>query len=118
MMFREPLEKILQSCEGAVACILMGFDGISVDCVSKDNELDIQTISMEFSFVLTQIRNAASILEVGVLEEVSIHSENLTFLIRVLDKDYFLGLAMKPDGNYGKGRHLMRMALSDVRAQL
>ncbi len=117
-MFRESLQKIVDNCEGAVACVMMGFDGISVDFVNASQQVDVQTICMEYSFVLTQIRKAAEILEVGALEEVTIHSADITFLARVLDKDYFLGLAMEPDASFGKGRFLMRVALPELRAQL
>lgn len=117
-MFRESLQKIIGNCEGAVAGVVMGFDGIAVDTVAQDDEVDVQTIGMEFSFVLGQVRKAADILEVGSLEEVSIRSESLTFMIRVLSDDYFVGVAMKPEGNFGKGRFLMRMAVPELRAQL
>jgi predicted regulator of Ras-like GTPase activity (Roadblock/LC7/MglB family) len=117
-MFRESLEKIIDNCDGAVAGVVMGFDGIAVETISRDGEVDVNTISMEFSFVLGQVRKAAELLEVGGLEEVSIRSESLTFVIRVLSEDYFLGIALKPDGNFGKGRFLMRMALPELRAEL
>ena len=116
--FEESLRQVVEGCEGAVAGVVMGFDGIAVETVAIEPTVDVQTISMEFSFVLTQVRKAAEILEVGALEEVAIRSSNLTFIIRVLNQDYFLGLAMKPEGNFGKGRFLMRMALPELRAQL
>jgi predicted regulator of Ras-like GTPase activity (Roadblock/LC7/MglB family) len=117
-MFKESLEKIVDNCDGAVAAVLMGFDGIAVETISKDDAVDVQTISMEFSFVLGQVRKAAEILEVGALEEVSIRSENLTFIIRVLNEEYFFGAALKPNGNFGKGRFLMRMAFHDLLKEL
>jgi len=117
-MFRDNLQKIVESCDGAMAGVVMGFDGIAVESVSLDPEVDVNTISMEFSFVLTQVRKAAEILETGELEEVAIRSAKLTFLIRVLSGDYFLGLALRPAGNFGKGRFLMRMAADELRAQL
>ena len=116
--FEASLRQIVMGCEGAVAGVVMGFDGIAVETHSLDPAIDVQTISMEFSFVLTQVRKAAEILEVGALEEVSIRSSGLTFIIRVLSDEYFLGLAMKPEGNFGKGRFLMRMSLPEIRAQL
>ena len=115
---REQLQSMVESCDGATAGVVMGFDGIAVESVSREPDVDVQTVSMEFSFVLTQIRKAAEILEVGALEEVSVRSEKLIFIIRVLNDEYFLGLAMRPDGNFGKGRHLMRMALPELRTQL
>jgi len=116
--FRDTLQTMLDGCDGAVAGVVMGFDGIAVESVSRHPDLDVQTVSMEFSFVLTQVRKAAEILEVGGLEEVSVRSEKLTFIIRVLNDEYFLGLALRPEGNFGKGRFLMRMAVPDLRTQL
>ena len=117
-MFRESLEKIIDNCDGAVAGVVMGFDGIAVDTVSRDGDVDMNTISMEFSFVLGQVRKAADLLEVGSLEEVSIRSGSLIFVVRVLSDDYFVGIALKPDGNFGKGRYLMRMALPALKAEI
>jgi predicted regulator of Ras-like GTPase activity (Roadblock/LC7/MglB family) len=117
-MFRQSLEKIIDNCEGVVAALVMGFDGISVESATRGSELDVQAVGMEFSFVLGQVRKAAEILEVGDLEEVSIRSESLTFIIQVLNEEYFVGVAMKPDANFGKGRFLVRMAVPDLRAQL
>jgi predicted regulator of Ras-like GTPase activity (Roadblock/LC7/MglB family) len=117
-MFRESIEKIINNCDGAVAGVVMGFDGIEVDKFASSKDVDVQTISMEFSVVLGEIRKAAKLLEVGELEEVSVRSEELTYIIRVLNKEYFLGVVMMPGGNFGKGRFLMRMAVPDLRAEL
>jgi len=116
-MFRKSLEKIVNNCDGAVAGVLMGFDGIAVESITQDG-VDVNTISMEFSFVLGQVRKAAELLEVGALQEVAIRSDNLTFVIRVLNEEYFLGVALKPSGNFGKGRFLMRMAVPELLTEL
>ena len=117
-MFREILQKIVDRCDGAVAGVVMGFDGISIELVTRDPSVDVQTVSMEFSFVLTQVRKAAEILEVGALEEVTIRADKIVFLIRVLSEDYFMGLVLRPEGNFGKGRFLLRLALHDLRGQV
>ena len=118
-MFRESLQKIVDNCEGVIAGVVMGFDGIAVETVAKNKkDVDVNNVAMEFSFVLTQVRKAADILEVGRLDEVAIRAENLTFLVRILSEDYFIGVAMSPDGNFGKGRFLMRVAAPDMRSQL
>ena len=108
-MFQENLKRLVAETEGGIAGLLMGFDGIAVDSYNAPgNPLDINTVGMEFSFILGQVRKASEILEVGGVNEVAIRCENLTIIMRVISKEYFLALAVKPDGNFGKGRYLLR----------
>jgi predicted regulator of Ras-like GTPase activity (Roadblock/LC7/MglB family) len=118
-MFKEPLQKIVDNVEGGIAGLVMGFDGIAVESYTRDgHKMDINTVGMEFSFILTQVRKAAEVLEVGGVTEVSIKAEKLHIVIRVLSPDYFLALALGPDGNFGKGRYLMRVVAPRLQAEL
>jgi predicted regulator of Ras-like GTPase activity (Roadblock/LC7/MglB family) len=118
-MFRERLQKIVDGVEGGVVGLLMGFDGLPVETYqSPSARVDLQGVALEFSLILGEIRQAAQTLEVGAVREVTIHAEKLTVLMRVLDQGYFLALAIEPDGNFGKGRYLLRMAAPKMTAEL
>jgi predicted regulator of Ras-like GTPase activity (Roadblock/LC7/MglB family) len=118
-MFRENLAKVVDNVEGGVAGLLMGFDGIAVETYTRpQGGLDINTVGMEFSFILTQVRKAAEVLEVGGVQEVAIRAENLSIIIRVLNRDYFLALALGPEGNFGKGRFMLRMVAPKLQTEL
>src|SRR6476620_597244 len=118
-MFLENLKRVVAETEGAVAGLLMGFDGITVEQYTvPQGGVDITTVGMEFSFILTQVRKAAEILEVGGVQEIAIRAEKLTILIRVVSVDYFVALAITPDGNFGKGRYLMRVVAPKLHAEL
>ncbi len=118
-MFKEPLQKIVDNVEGGIAGLVMGFDGIAVETYTREGgKLDVNTVGMEFSFILTQIRKAAQILEVGELKEISVKAENLTLVMRVLSDEYFLALALTPEGNFGKGRYLMRVVAPRLQTEL
>jgi predicted regulator of Ras-like GTPase activity (Roadblock/LC7/MglB family) len=118
-MFQESLKRLVTDTEGAVAGLLMGFDGIGVDSYSAPNAgVDITTVGMEFSFILTQVRKAAEILEVGGVQEIAIRAEHLTVLIRVISAEYFVALAIRPDGNFGKGRYLLRVIAPKLQAEI
>lgn len=119
MMFRENLKKIVDNVEGGLAGLLMGFDGIAVESYARDQQtLDIQTVGMEFSFILTQVKKAAEILEVGKVQEIAIRTEAVNIIIRVLNQEYFLALALGPTGNFGKGRYLLRTVAPRMQADL
>ncbi len=108
-MFADKLEQTIAKVPGAKAVILMGFDGIPVDFHGTDTALDIETIGMEFSVVLKEIRKAASLLEVGQTEEVMVRTGQIAALLRIINDDYFLVLALDADGNIGKGRYMLRL---------
>ena len=122
-MFKEALRQIVEQTEGAIAGLLMGFDGIAVDSYTRDTEMpesakDINEIGMEFSVILGSIKRAAEALEAGGAKEIAIQAEHLTTLIRVINDEYFVALTMRPDGNPGKGRFILRTAAPRIMQEL
>ncbi len=68
--------------------------------------------------MLGSIKRAAEMLEAGAAREVAIGTDKMITLIRTLGDTYFLAVAIKPDGNFGKGRFLMRTAAPKLIAEL
>jgi predicted regulator of Ras-like GTPase activity (Roadblock/LC7/MglB family) len=117
-MFREALRNIVENTDGGVAGLIMDSEGISVEAYAKDDSLDITTIGIEFGVVLGSIRRAAESLEAGEPREGAVATERMVTLIRTLGDNYFLALALRPEGNLGKGRFLMRTAAPTLLAEL
>ncbi len=120
-MFREVLQDVVERTEGGVAGLLMGFDGITVDTYVREAAglpVDVETVGMEYSVILKDIRKAAELLEAGGANEISIQAEKLTTVIRVLNDEYFVAVTLRPDGNYGKARFLLRTASSKLLSEL
>lgn len=118
-MFRDVLRDVVDRTEGGLAGLLMGFDGIPVDqYVKGEDALDVETVGMEYSVILKDIRRAAEMLEAGVAQEVSIQADRLTTIIRLLNDEYFVALTMVPGGNFGKGRFLLRTSASKLLSNL
>jgi len=118
-MFTETLKDLVLGTEGGVASLLMDSSGIALESfVREGSDLDITTVGIEFSVVLGSIKRASEMLDAGGARELSIGTEKYTTLIRVLGDSYFLALALEPDGNFGKGRYLMRTAVPKLLADL
>ena len=118
-MFKEPLRKIVDNVEGGIAGLVMGFDGIAVDSYTREgHKMDITTVGMEFSFILTQVRKAGDSLQVGGLEELSVKAQRLMLVCRMISPQYFVAIAMAPEGNFGKARYLARLATPALVAAL
>ncbi|MCD6499270.1 MAG: hypothetical protein J7M25_13340 [Deltaproteobacteria bacterium] len=120
-MFREHLQEMVEKVEGSKAALLMGFDGISIDAYTRpdlDEPFDIQTVGMELSIVMTQMSKAAELLEEGQVQEVAIRADRLTLVFRILSQEYFVLLALAPNGNFGKARFVLRMQVPKILKQL
>jgi predicted regulator of Ras-like GTPase activity (Roadblock/LC7/MglB family) len=121
-MFQAHLKRLVEGTEGGVAGLLMGFDGIQVDSYSSPDATgpagDVNTLGMEFSFILGQVKKAAEILELGGVQEVTIRTERLTLIFRVVSAEYFVALAIRGDGNFGKGRYLLRVLTPKLQAEV
>jgi predicted regulator of Ras-like GTPase activity (Roadblock/LC7/MglB family) len=119
--FRDSIVKLLDSIEGGVACVLMGFDGITVDTYSRpgaDEGTDIQTLSMEFAHLIAQARRTLDSVDAGTLEEFTLKTDKLTLVVRLLNPEYFLACAILPAASLGRARYLMRLTAPGLRADL
>ena len=118
-MFQNALREIVDKTEGGVASLIMDSEGIAVESYAReDAPFDINTIGIEFGVVLGSIKRAAESLEAGRAQEVAIGTDKMITLIRPLNDNYFLAVALRPDGNLGKGRYLMRTAVPALLAEL
>lgn len=118
-MFADTLKKVVDNVDGSIAAVIMGLDGIPVETYVKvDDRVDVNTVAMEFSFIIGQVRKAGDSLQVGSLEELSVKAQRLTLVCRMISPQYFVAIAMAPEGNYGKARYLVRMATPALVAQL
>jgi predicted regulator of Ras-like GTPase activity (Roadblock/LC7/MglB family) len=117
-MFGTKLEETVKNVAGCKAAILMGFDGIPVDQYTVDDGPDIETLGMEFSVLLKEVRKAAEMLDAGAAEELTVRTEKLSTILRVVSDEYFVALAVSPGGNLGKGRYLLRIIAPEFKREL
>lgn len=124
MGFREHLEGVVSSVSGAVACSLMGFDGIAVDTHQPEARaeaaatVDLSVALVEYGNLLGQLKTAAQTLKAGPVTELSVNSDKLLTIMRMVNDDYYVVLALLPEGNYGKGRYALRIAAPKLAKEL
>ncbi len=120
MGFREHLQEVVRSVDGAVACSLMGADGIEVDTHLADDQLgiDIRTLLIEYSSLFRLAREAAETHQAGEASELCIQTDKLLTVARLVTTEYFMVLALRPDGNFGKARYMLRITAPRLRSEL
>ena len=118
-MFKQVLENTVTSCSGALAAVLMGFDGIAIDqFVTDDADVDVNLVGIEYSNISKEISRAAEILSLGDLAELTIKTDRFYFVLHVVTDEYFIALILDSNGNFGKGRYLLRRETPGLRAEL
>lgn len=111
MDFVETVKNLVESVPGGIAAVIMENDGIAIaEYVKPGQSLDIQTMGIEYTSVLSEIKKASEVLQAGSLEELTVCTESSTLIVRVITSEYFAAVALSKNGNYGKGRYLLRVA--------
>jgi predicted regulator of Ras-like GTPase activity (Roadblock/LC7/MglB family) len=124
MSFASILQEIVDECGGGLAAALMGADSIPIEQVEASGELreslsdGVDVLGVEFGRILDEMRKASDSVGGGALEEASVRLSNFWVLMRVVDEETYLVLAIEPDGNMGKARFLMRRQLMALRDEL
>ncbi|GBE15279.1 MAG TPA: roadblock/LC7 domain-containing protein [Proteobacteria bacterium] len=114
MIFQTVLDEIVQRAEGVLGVVIMGMDGIAIGEHIVDPSCSIQTVGIEYATAIKSIQNAAGSLSAGDVHEVIINTTSNVILLRLITPEYFVALAMTPDGNHGKARYLLRMAMPQL----
>src|SRR5262245_63921409 len=118
-MFKEALQSVVDGTDGGLAGLLMDFEGIAVESYAKEESpLDVEAVGAEVSVLVKAIQRATEMLDAGETKEVAFRSEKMATLVRVLNANYFIALALAPEGNLGKARFLLRTAAPKLAAEL
>ncbi|MBA2339109.1 MAG: roadblock/LC7 domain-containing protein [Pyrinomonadaceae bacterium] len=109
-MFKEKLENIIERTEGAVAALIMGADGIEVEKVlrAEGREANLDVVAAEFASLVRSVQRTGGDIGLGSLRELNVVFDGATFVIRLFNRDYFVVLALEPEGNFGRGRFELR----------
>ena len=98
----------------------MGLDGIVVEqfVAEEHADTDIESMAMEFSFRFIELREAATSLEMGELNDIAVKAEYGTFLARMLTSEYFVAMLLGEPGHFGKARWMLRSTANTFLADL
>ena len=107
----EVLKDTVDKVDGAVSAMIIASDGISVQEYTQEKLVDLTGLSAEASAMIRDIGLAADNLGLGEAREFSIISDRCGIIMRKINSDYYLALVIKPEGNYGKGRFILKTAV-------
>lgn len=113
MVFADLLKQIVAKVDGAIGALIMGLDGIAIEQQIVDAERHDNRLSMIAAAYATLLRNSmrtSSDVGVGPLQEMSVISGNMMLVIKLINPEYFLLVALEHNGNIGRARFELRKA--------
>lgn len=111
-MFKDALQTIVEKTDGSLGALIMGADGLSVEKFFTDegSAANLDVAAAEFTSLVRNGMKSGHDLDLGELHEMVVVLGKVTFLMRLFNRDYFVCLALKPEGNLGRGRYELRKA--------
>ena len=112
IMFKESLQSIVEKTDGSLGALIMGADGLPVEnfFTEEGNAANLDVAAAEFTSLIRSAGKSGKDLDLGELRELVVSLGKVTFVMRLFNRDYFAVLALKPDGNLGRGRYELRKA--------
>ncbi len=117
MSFQDILKDAVDRVDGAVSSMILGSDGILVEEYAVDKLISLEDLGAEASAMIKDINLAAKDLGLGIAREFSIISDTCGIIMRRINAGYYMALVIKPEGNYGKGRFVLKTAVPKLEGE-
>lgn len=117
MNFSDVLKEAVEKVDGAVSAMILGSDGIPVEEYATEKLLNLEDLGAEASTMIKDINLAAKDLGIGTAREFSILSDKCGIIMRQINAAYYLALVIRPDGNYGKGRFVLKTTIPKIEGE-
>ncbi|MEE9279968.1 MAG: hypothetical protein V3V67_07310 [Myxococcota bacterium] len=122
MTFKEILSAVVERTPGAFAAAIMASDGIPIEEYAREeSDFDLASMVVEFQQIFDQSSKVAGAFYEGqgdALSELILVTRGHQLLFRKIDDEFFLVVAIGPNGSLGKARYLVRSVLHELRDAL
>src|ERR1700730_10378082 len=109
-MFLEQLSLISDRIGGVLALSLVAKDGLPVESVATDPDLDLEVLAAELTAQARSISENHRELEIGEVQQLAVTTDRLTVIVSAVTPDDYLLLVLGREGNYGRARFELRRA--------
>jgi predicted regulator of Ras-like GTPase activity (Roadblock/LC7/MglB family) len=106
-VFKDYLSKIISEVEGVHSIFLISEEGIIIEEEKPDPSLSGEEMAAYVTEIMKDIRSLLREKMKGELQEAIFITDNLKTCIYIIDQNIIM-LNLKQDGEYSKGRHVLR----------
>ena len=111
-MFKEALQTIVEKTDGGLGALIMGADGLSVEKFFSEEGVaeNLDVAAAEFTSLVRSASRSGRDLDLGELRELVVSHGKVTFVSSPDPPVAYSMVAIKPEGNLGRGRYELRKA--------
>lgn len=109
-MFLEKLNTISSRISGALALSLVDGDGITIESVSSDPSIDLEALAAEMVIQHRAMTENHRELSGGTVRLLSLTTTEVTIMVSLIVRDYYLLLVLGREGSQGQARFELRRA--------
>lgn len=109
-MFVDRLNGIADRVEGTTALVLVGRDGIPVESVCRDQDLDLEMLAAELVAQAQALAQYQDEFATGLLHQLMVTTERSQYIVSRINDGYYLLLVAGQHSNLGRARYELRRA--------
>ena len=110
-MFTERLQQVTDHLDGALAVSLVAKDGIPVESIAVDKDLDLELLAAELMSQVRAVSQDHRELSVGKVRLFSLTTDQLILMVGALTDEYYLLVVLEAGSNFGRARFELRRAV-------
>lgn len=115
MSFSEILMKVVEESDKGLGAAIVANDGIVVEEYKKEKSLDLYVLGAEFCKTFREFKEKTEFLKKGAPLEFTVQMVSAILIFKRINEDYFLVLVLDADGNFGKGRFIIRKEMEQLK---
>jgi predicted regulator of Ras-like GTPase activity (Roadblock/LC7/MglB family) len=120
MSLTDILNEAVERVSGAQLAGVIGTDGLGVEMVMADADppYDRDNAEIELATLASSATLAAGRLGSGVVHDIIVEADKLTYLASLITPGYYAILGVKPNGNLGRARFAVHQMVSRLQNEL
>jgi predicted regulator of Ras-like GTPase activity (Roadblock/LC7/MglB family) len=120
MSLTDILNEAIDKISGALFAGVIGTDGLGVEMAyaGAGDDLDLELAELELGTVASAASAASARIGSGYVLDLTIETEELTYLAGMITPGYFAVLGVRPNASLGRARFAVRQMVERMRDEL
>lgn len=116
--FRAILQRAVERVPGAMGAIFADWSGEAVDLFAHRAKDDLLLLAAHYGVILNHVQSALHLTHFGEAEEIIVHHQKLDLVVRAVDRDYYVVLALGDGSHLATALREVVAAASALRAEM